>query len=193
MTAKERTNRRELIIETASVLFVKQGYTQTSVREIADRVGCTEAALYYHFKDGKRELLQHVIERQFPNMDSVVQACKRAQSLRELVLVYGEALIQIAPRYVSKLRWLLSEFHNFTDEERAFIQQKQLRFQGDMSRLIAQFVPSQEEANALAWVLITSAFGYGQFFINFDLRAHTDFPASQFIEVLAHLLTCDQK
>jgi AcrR family transcriptional regulator len=63
----DRINRKDLIIEIASDLFLKQGYEATSVRQIADAVGVTEAALYYHFKEGKRELLQAVFACQMPN------------------------------------------------------------------------------------------------------------------------------
>ncbi len=50
MTGK-RQNRRDLIIETAAELFQEQGYDATSVRQIAAAVGCSEAALYYLFKE----------------------------------------------------------------------------------------------------------------------------------------------
>ena len=71
----ERINRRELIVQTAATLFSKQGYAATSVRQIAETVGCTEAALYYHFKEGKRALLQAVIEDKTPSFLSVLENC----------------------------------------------------------------------------------------------------------------------
>ena len=40
---------RERILEVALDLFVEQGYDKTSLREIAEQVGVTKAALYYHF------------------------------------------------------------------------------------------------------------------------------------------------
>lgn len=41
---------REQILGTAMRLFVEQGYDKTSLREIAEAVGVTKAALYYHFR-----------------------------------------------------------------------------------------------------------------------------------------------
>ena len=41
---------RERILDVASELFTEQGYDGTSLREIADRLGVTKAALYYHFR-----------------------------------------------------------------------------------------------------------------------------------------------
>ncbi|WP_425954134.1 TetR/AcrR family transcriptional regulator [Xylanimonas sp. McL0601] len=41
---------RERILTAAMTRFVEQGYDKTSLREIADDVGVTKAALYYHFR-----------------------------------------------------------------------------------------------------------------------------------------------
>jgi AcrR family transcriptional regulator len=40
---------REQILNVALDLFVEQGYDNTSLREIAERMGFSKAALYYHF------------------------------------------------------------------------------------------------------------------------------------------------
>lgn len=40
---------RERILEAALKLFADQGYLRTSVRDIAERVGITKAAVHYHF------------------------------------------------------------------------------------------------------------------------------------------------
>src|SRR6266542_3460591 len=40
---------RSRIQSVALELFIEQGYEQTSLREIAERLGVTKAALYYHF------------------------------------------------------------------------------------------------------------------------------------------------
>jgi AcrR family transcriptional regulator len=45
----------------AMELFAAQGYEQTSLREIADRVGMTKASLYYHYPS-KQALLLALIE-----------------------------------------------------------------------------------------------------------------------------------
>lgn len=47
---------RERILDIALDLFTEKGYDKTSLREIADRVGFTKAALYYHFSS-KGDLL----------------------------------------------------------------------------------------------------------------------------------------
>lgn len=47
------------IIEVASELFAKQGFEQTSMRQIAKASRCTAPAIYLHFKD--KEALQFVV------------------------------------------------------------------------------------------------------------------------------------
>jgi AcrR family transcriptional regulator len=40
---------RERILDVALELFIQNGYDGTSLREVAERLGVTKAALYYHF------------------------------------------------------------------------------------------------------------------------------------------------
>jgi len=49
MPRKPNTTRTE-ILDTAMTMFVERGYDKTSLREIADSVGVTKAALYYYFR-----------------------------------------------------------------------------------------------------------------------------------------------
>jgi AcrR family transcriptional regulator len=45
----EEVSTRERILDVALELFTKQGFDGTSLREIAEKLGVTKAALYYHF------------------------------------------------------------------------------------------------------------------------------------------------
>src|SRR3954454_6360488 len=58
---------RQEILDTALQLFTVQGYDATSLRQIADRLGFTKAALYYHFP-AKDHL---VIELTRPWLDAI--------------------------------------------------------------------------------------------------------------------------
>lgn len=52
----EHSDTRERILDVALELFTEQGYDGTSLREIAERLGVTKAALYYHF-ESKEDIL----------------------------------------------------------------------------------------------------------------------------------------
>ena len=53
---------RERILEVALELFNEQGYDKTSLREIAERLDVTKAALYYHF-ERKEDILVELRRR----------------------------------------------------------------------------------------------------------------------------------
>ena len=58
---KRQGDMKEKIQEVAIDLFTKQGYDKTSLREIAERLEVSKAALYYHFKS-KEEILRSITE-----------------------------------------------------------------------------------------------------------------------------------
>ena len=49
-------NTRERILDAALDLFIEQGFDGTSLRQIAEKLGVTKAALYYHF-ESKEDIL----------------------------------------------------------------------------------------------------------------------------------------
>jgi AcrR family transcriptional regulator len=49
-TAKEAGTTRDRILAIALDLFVEKGYENTSLRDIAEALGFTKAAIYYHFR-----------------------------------------------------------------------------------------------------------------------------------------------
>jgi AcrR family transcriptional regulator len=59
---------RERVLDVALDLFVEQGYDKTSIREIAEQMGFTKAALYYHFHS-KGDILLALHQRLHGLMD----------------------------------------------------------------------------------------------------------------------------
>ena len=60
MGAEEHGSTRERILAVALELFGARGYEGTSIRDIADRMGMTKAAVYYHFP-AKENLLAELL------------------------------------------------------------------------------------------------------------------------------------
>ena len=56
--ATQEGSTRERILDIALELFIEHGYDKTSIRDIAERLGTTKAALYYHFKSKADILLE---------------------------------------------------------------------------------------------------------------------------------------
>jgi AcrR family transcriptional regulator len=55
--AHDANSTRERILDVALDLFASQGYDGTSLRQIAEQLGVTKAALYYHF-ESKEDILR---------------------------------------------------------------------------------------------------------------------------------------
>jgi AcrR family transcriptional regulator len=56
-----RTDTRQRILDVAAAQFAARGFAGTSIRDIADALGVTKAALYYHFAS-KEEILQALVD-----------------------------------------------------------------------------------------------------------------------------------
>ncbi len=63
---------RQRIQSVALELFAEQGYDKTSLREIAERLGVTKAALYYHFKS-KEDIVTSLVEDFFGQIDGLIE------------------------------------------------------------------------------------------------------------------------
>jgi AcrR family transcriptional regulator len=66
-----RGGTRERIQEIALELFAEQGYEKTSLREIAERLGVTKAALYYHFRS-KEDIVRSFVEDYRAELEKVI-------------------------------------------------------------------------------------------------------------------------
>jgi AcrR family transcriptional regulator len=67
-------NRRDEIVSAAIDLFYEYGYQKASIRDICRRVGITQAALYYHFRN-KEELLYTIIEKFSNELFFLLKSC----------------------------------------------------------------------------------------------------------------------
>ncbi len=84
--------RRARILDDAMTLFAQEGYADTSLREIAARVGVSKSALYHHFPS-KDALLLAVLEERDRRIDAAtaaLQARGAAARLRALPLSADE-------------------------------------------------------------------------------------------------------
>ena len=185
----ERINRRDQIIDVAARLFMDQGYSATSVRQIAEEVGCTESALYYHFKEGKRELLEVVVQCNLPNLIAGVQACEGVESLYDFIVCFAHDLAaKAATRLNEKLRWFVADFPKFTEEERVLLNNKHEAFRKALEAQIRRFVPDEIEVQFIATTLVMTLFGYSHMAGTIETNSYINFELDQFITMLADRL-----
>jgi AcrR family transcriptional regulator len=84
----ERT--RQQILETAQRLFAELGYDATSLQMIADEMGLTKAAVYYHFR-AKNDILHAAMEPGIRRLEALLDeaAAIRGRRARAEYLVNG--------------------------------------------------------------------------------------------------------
>ncbi|GAA4615476.1 TetR family transcriptional regulator [Actinoallomurus liliacearum] len=95
-----RGDTRERIQAVALELFAEHGYEKTSLREIAERLHVTKAALYYHFKT-KEDIIVSLFDDALARLDDLI-AWGQAQpptleTRQELVRRYADNLYTSAP------------------------------------------------------------------------------------------------
>jgi AcrR family transcriptional regulator len=72
MSAQTAVDTRTRIQQVALRLFIENGYEATSLREIAEEIGVTKAALYYHFKS-KDEIVTSLIDDNVARLTDLIE------------------------------------------------------------------------------------------------------------------------
>jgi AcrR family transcriptional regulator len=128
-----RRDTRAQVQKVALELFAEQGYEKTSLREIAERLGVTKAALYYHFKS-KEDIVHSFTDDYFAEIDDLLDWAKdqpRTEETRR----------EILDRYVG-IVLAGSKVFRFLEQNRAAVQgmeagkERFARFRGRLDTLV---------------------------------------------------------
>ena len=104
-TGKETRTR---IFEVALELFLSQGYHETSMQQIADRLGITKAALYYHFKS-KSDIVGSLIEPLADDLDHVLDRAEQADGQQNIRAAVLEGYLDVLMRYRGSILALMRD------------------------------------------------------------------------------------
>jgi AcrR family transcriptional regulator len=89
-TAAARAGRRAELLATAAEVFASQGYSATTIRQVADAAGMLGGSLYYHF-DSKEamvdEILSTFLDEMWAAYDRVLDANLGARDTLEAIVV----------------------------------------------------------------------------------------------------------
>ncbi|MFE5238550.1 MULTISPECIES: TetR/AcrR family transcriptional regulator [unclassified Streptomyces] len=98
-----RGNTRQRIQDVALELFAEQGYEKTSLREIAEQLQVTKAALYYHFKT-KEDILVSIFEDLNRPIEELLEwgrgQPRTLETKKQILIRYSEALKAAQPLFV---------------------------------------------------------------------------------------------
>ncbi|WP_199486407.1 TetR/AcrR family transcriptional regulator [Actinomadura logoneensis] len=103
-----RGDTREQIRRVALELFAEQGYEKTSLREIAERLGVTKAALYYHFKT-KEDIIASLFDEFGEKVDELVAWARTEPMTRE-------HRVEVLERYAELLRGPAGDLMRFMSQ-----------------------------------------------------------------------------
>jgi AcrR family transcriptional regulator len=153
-----RTDTRSRVQKVALELFAEQGYEKTSLREIAERLGVTKAALYYHFKS-KEDIVHSFTDDYFAELDALLDWAKnqpRGEEKRR----------EILDRYVS-IVLASNEVFRFLEQNRASVQsmeagkerfaQVRVRIDALVDVLVGAEAPLRDRVRATTAVLSVGA------------------------------------
>jgi AcrR family transcriptional regulator len=112
---ERRSDTRERIQAVALELFAERGYDKTSLREIAERLDVTKAALYYHFRT-KEDIVASLFENLITGMDEVIDWVRdqprNVDTRKELIRRYAGLTRELPPevmRFVQESRSTMRE------------------------------------------------------------------------------------
>ena len=110
---------RAAILEAAQQLFMRDGFHGISMRQIAEAVGVTKAALYYHFQD-KEELFVAIVEQYLLAMSAMIdEVAAGGGSARERVSELVRRILAQPPEQRSIIRLASQEVGSISPPNRA--------------------------------------------------------------------------
>ena len=153
-----RTDTRSRVQQVALELFAEQGYEKTSLREIAERLGVTKAALYYHFRS-KEDIVHSLTDDYFAEIDALLDWAKDQPPT-------DQTRREVLDRYVG-IVVAGSEVFRFLEQNRAAVQSMEtgkdrfIRFRDRLDALVDVLAgtgaPLRDRVRATSAVLAVGA------------------------------------
>jgi AcrR family transcriptional regulator len=161
----QHTDSHDQILASAQRLFMAQGFRAVSMRQIAEQVGLTKAALYYHFQD-KEELFVAIVERYLQRIAEVMdQAAAQGTTARARLTAIVHAILTQPVEERAILRLASQELSNISPEARGrFLVLYHEKFIGRLAALIETGVAAGElravDARLATWTLLGMMYPY---------------------------------
>lgn len=159
MPATEPSVTRDRIIEQATRLFVSRGYHAMSMREIAEAVGVTKAALYYHFSD-KEALFVAVLTASLDRLEAILQTARATgRTAREQVREMLNGIFAQSPDQRAIVRVARQEMAALSQETlEQFGRLYYAKFVGQVEAILADGVARRElrqlDPRQATWLLM---------------------------------------
>ena len=108
-TGRPRRSSAEILADAASELFLENGYSGTTVDQIAQRAGVSRATFFNYF-GGKADLLWLDLDRSLQLLPSALRDVAAGASELDPASLVAEALVRVAEAHDdSRVPWALSQ------------------------------------------------------------------------------------
>lgn len=178
---------RAEILETAKQLFVERGYHGLAMRQIAEALAVSKAALYYHFKD-KEELLLAILEVYLLQIEAIIgQAAEESKNCGERIRFLVGAILSQPAQQRAVIRLASQEMSQLSPPARqAFHHYYHERFINKIQVILDEGIRNGElrpvEPGVATWVLLGMMYPY------FYPAHNTDVPPSgEVVEVIVSI------
>ena len=123
---REKTETRQLILETARELFTKLGFEAVTMRMIADKIEYSPTAIYVHFAD-KDSLMRELCALDFRSLSAAAVRAQKVDDPRDRLRKIGRAYLEFAVDHPNSYMLLFMRRHErkalekeeFDDPERS--------------------------------------------------------------------------
>lgn len=140
---KHRPSRRESILSTASDLFWEQGYSATSMNQVAAALGIQKASLYHHVRAKETLLYELSVESLHRIIDAAMAVTEFAPLARLKALIAAHVVTALGDQ--SKHATMLTELRSLSPREREHVTELRDRYE----RIIEESIRSAQAAGAV--------------------------------------------
>ena len=136
---------RQHILKVARELFLSKGYKGVSMKEVAEEVQVTSAALYYHFPGGKQDLFFNIIKKMLEDWtQGAILATEQSQGLKEELISLTQYLLTLPMDRFSILARDIHENVLDRDAQRIALEQMQHVFVQHVADLFQKAIDAGE-------------------------------------------------
>jgi TetR/AcrR family transcriptional regulator, cholesterol catabolism regulator len=150
---------RQQILEVARELFLSRGYKGVSMKDVAEEVQVSSAALYYHFPDGKQDLFFNIVQKMLEDWtQGAILATAQAQGLREELIKLTQYLLTLP---IDRFSILARDIHENVldrDTQRVALEQLQNVFVQHVTNLFQQAIEAGEISQEIPAVVLATMY-----------------------------------
>jgi TetR/AcrR family transcriptional regulator, fatty acid metabolism regulator protein len=189
---KQRQEREELILQAAEEVLAEKGYYETSVDEIAARVGIAKGTVYLHFPS-KEDLVIAILERNAQKLvdiveTTVVSARTNREKLEAILRVVYSGFFDPRMSHLMQLPYFVvnsSELRRVFVEKKGCMRDKWDRMDAYITSILEEGKAAGEFDTTLPTPIMVSAFFSLLSPRSFErLNAHDQMPLDEFVKYL---------